>query len=182
MTRRLVFACGLGGLIAAAVAVSVKVANDTRAGRDRSPTPAARPDVAPPTAGLREDRDADAVFQRAFWRRRAAADRVLHAERRAWVDDRQNVERWQWFIALEPGADFRRWLLEENPFELVVVAPDAAASPLAGAPAWFPAADARAHLKQLRTRGGGFTVFLDEKNHRLFATDAGGGFAAVAGR
>ena len=58
------------------------------------------------------------VFRRAFWRTPAAEDRILHAERREWADD-EGVARWDWFLEVEPSAELRNWLQQDNPFALV---------------------------------------------------------------
>ena len=132
----------------------------------------------PDANGLALERDHAAVFQRAFWRRPASDDRILQAERRDWLDASSGVEKWQWYIAVQPGAAFRDWLLKDNPFELVVVAPGTELAPLSSPPAWFPAAGELATLARFRNREGRYFVFHDLANNRLYATDAGGGFAA----
>lgn len=124
------------------------------------------------------ERDHTAVFQRAFWRRPAADDRILHAERRDSLDGSSGVEKWQWFIAVQPSPAFREWFFKDNPFELVPVAPDAPAPELASPPAWFPPAAELTRLARHRNREGRYLVFHDLANNRLYATDAGGGFAA----
>src|SRR5687768_14837771 len=95
--------------------------------RPAAPKPPATEPVAvlsspkPNADGVGVERDRVMVFQRAFWRRPAPADRILHAERRQWQTSGGAVEKWQWFIAVEPSAAFRDWLLKENPFQLVPV-------------------------------------------------------------
>src|SRR4051794_12896768 len=69
--------------------------------------PAATP--APEEGTLQTNLDAVEVFRRAFWRDPAAADHILHAERREWVSEENGVRRWQWFIAVEPGLDLATW-------------------------------------------------------------------------
>ena len=133
----------------------------------------------PDANGLALSQDPAAVFQRAFWRRPAAADKILHAERRDWLDASSGVEKWQWFIAVEPSAPFRDWLLQENPFELVAGAPGTELAPLTDPPAWFPLAPELAALTRYRNREGRFLVFHDITKNRLYATDAGGGFAVA---
>jgi hypothetical protein len=129
---------------------------------------------------LKTERDAAAVFQRAFWRRPGPDVRILEGERREWIDGKSAVQKWQWFVALQTTPEFRRWLLEENPFELARTdAAPADMAPTEPAPKWFPAATARAEMTAYRARGSGFTIFLNAKSGRLFATDAGSGFAAA---
>ena len=53
---------------------------------------------------LRTNDDPQEVFQRAFWRRPTADERILHAERREWVSEEDGVRRWQWFLAVEPSG------------------------------------------------------------------------------
>jgi len=132
----------------------------------------------PNAGGLALERDNTAVFQRAFWRRPASDDRILHAERRDWMDASSGVEKWQWFIAVQPSAAFREWLIKENPFELVAVAADAAPTEISSPPAWFPSVAELARFARYRNREGRYLVFHDVTTNRLYATDAGGGFAA----
>ena len=126
---------------------------------------------------LKLQRNKTEVFQRAFWRRPSDQEQIVNAERRHWFGGAdESVERWQWFIEVKPGADFQDWLLNENPFDLVIQAaqsplPDASASP-----DWMPPAQSLAHFVHYRKRGGNFHVFLDPKTQRLYATDSGGGF------
>lgn len=117
------------------------------------------------------------VFQRAFWRRLTADVQVPQAERREWIDASSGVQRWQWFVAVRTSPAFRAWLFEQNPFELAAVASPADATGPADAPDWFPALAHWPDFRLYRARGGQFTVLLDEKSGRLFACDAGGGFA-----
>ncbi len=146
--------------------------------------PAVPPKVAtPPAPGdksavtLAVEPDKTQVFQRAFWRRPTAGDRILHAERREW-SDAAGVQKWQWFIVVDPSPEFRRWLIEENPFELAALAPGVEEVVVENAPKWFPGLEARAALAQYRNRGGRLIVLLDRKSGRLYATDGGSGFAA----
>jgi len=148
------------------------------------PPPAAPPPPSvavpkPDASGLALERDHAAVFQRAFWRRPASSDKILHAERRDWLDDASGVQKWQWFIAVQPSAAFRDWLLKDNPFELVIVAPGTELVPLSSPPAWFPSAGELAGLSRYRNREGRYLVFHDLANDRFYATDAGGGFAGA---
>ncbi len=178
-------------LIVAAVvvlaAIGVKVGLDRRAGGPASgPAPAAPGIVltspsAVTTDGVRRDRDHAAVFQRAFWRRPTPADRVLHAERRDWTKDaNNNVEKWEWFIAIEPSPAFREWLLKDNPFELVAVPSGTELKPVGTPPDWFPPATDLATFTRYRNREGRYQVFHDAAKNRLYAADAGGGFAPAS--
>ena len=80
---------------------------------------------------------------------------------------------------MQPSAAFRDWLLKDNPFELVSVAPGTELVPLSSPPAWFPSAGELAGLSRYRNREGRYLVFHDLANDRLYATDAGGGFAGA---
>lgn len=138
------------------------------------------PPPPPPNAdGISLERDHTAVFQRAFWRRPTPADRILHAERRDWQVAGTGVEKWQWFIAVQPGPAFRDWLLKDNPFDLVPVPADAPLAPLSAPPNWFPPAAELMGFTRYRNREGRYQVFHDAAQNRLFATDEGGGFAAA---
>ena len=123
MKRRLVIVLACLALVGAAVAV--KVGTDLRAVRPDGHVSPARPEVGPDAQKsggsantLAVEQNKEAVFQRAFWRRPGAGDRILHAERRDWKDAGAAVQKWQWFVAVAPSPEFRRWLLEDNPFEL----------------------------------------------------------------
>ena len=146
------------------------------------PTPSGNPTgihssniVSPPP--VRTERDGALVFQRAFWRRPAAGDRVLHGERTEWLDAGGAVRRWQWFVAVAPSPEFLRWLLEENPFELTRAAGVTTATPGESPPPWFPAVAALQGLARYRRQGGQLEVFHDAASNRIYARDAGAGFA-----
>jgi hypothetical protein len=143
------------------------------------PSAVSFPSAQPDAHGLALVRDHTAVFQRAFWRRPAPDDEILHAERRDWLDASSGVEKWQWYIAVHPGAAFRDWLLKDNPFELVVVTPGTELAALTSPPAWFPAPGELAGLVRYRNREGRYFVFHDLAKNRLYATDAGGGFSGA---
>ena len=168
----------VGLAVACSVAFGLWRAGSVRP--ETAPVAVSLPLPAKPDAdGLALERDHAAVFQRAFWRRPASGDKILHAERRDWLDASSGVEKWQWFVAVEPSAAFRDWLLKDNPFELVAVAPDTELSRLSSPPAWFPFAGELAALTRYRNREGRFLVFHDAANNRLYATDTGGGFAVA---
>lgn len=151
-----------------------------RSPADSMPTGALPPPPKPNADGISLERDPGAVFQRAFWRRPTPGDRILHAERRDWQVAGGGVEKWQWFIAVEPSPAFRDWLLKDNPFELVAVPAGTALAPLSAPPDWFPAITDQTSFACYRNREGRYQVFHDAKANRLYATDAGGGFASPA--
>jgi hypothetical protein len=142
-----------------------------------SPAPAGKSDAPAAPAGpvVRTETQPDTVFQRAFWRRADATVRIRHAERREWVEGGTHVQRWEWFVVLEAKPEFRRWLLEQNPFELTRK-PLPETLSLTGAPGWFPSRDRLAALATFANHEGRFVVGLDETTGQLFATDRGGGF------
>ena len=117
------------------------------------------------------------VFQRAFWRRAAPEDRILHAERRHWrAEGRDSVERWQWFIVVDPSQAFADWLLNENPFELTTVVPGGVSLALDDAPRWMPGAKELSGYAHYHKPGGNLHVFRDPRTGLIYATDQGGGF------
>lgn len=128
-------------------------------------------------ARLKLQLDQAEVFQRAFWRRAAPEDRILHAERRhRLADEHDGVEQWQWFIVVEPGQAFADWLFKENPFELVPGTPDAPTPDFTEAPAWMPRPDQRAGFSHHYKPGANLHVYRDPRTGRIYATDQGGGF------
>jgi hypothetical protein len=117
------------------------------------------------------NRNAGEVFQRAFWRRLADDDQVLHAERREWRDKDGKVLRWEWYLALRPGAGLAAYLRDENPFEMKA---GTGFAPREGAPDWFPK-DAK-DFRMEHHAAGVMTFLWRKKDGVLFASDAGGGF------
>lgn len=112
------------------------------------------------------------IFQRAFWRRPGEKDRILHAERREWSNN-DGVQRWAWFIVIEPGAELLAYLREKNPFQLQ----SAAAPQIENAPEWFtPPAKA-----EIRSRDA-FHLFCSRDGRTLHASASGKGFAPPVGR
>lgn len=122
----------------------------------------------PPTSTLT---DSNEVFRKAFWKRPAANDKVLHAERREWADA-AGVLKWQWFIAVEPSPELLEHLCGDNAFSLT---PAATVPVIAGAPAWFgfQAAD----VEVMQAPHGNMRLIFSKTKRLLHATDAGGGFA-----
>jgi hypothetical protein len=166
---------GLVGLMAAIVVVV-----------SRAPTPASAPPASSTAtatetssaSGVKTERDPAVVFQRAFWRRPGADVRIVDGERREW-SEQGTVQKWQWCLALETTPDFRRWLFEQNPFELAISREPVDAARFTALPAWFPVPAELAKLTTYRVRGSGLTVLLEAKSGRVFALDTGGGFAAA---
>lgn len=144
-------------------------------GESQPETAAVPPVAAPGSVELEVERDKALVFQRAFWRRPGADDRILHAERREWKDA-TGVQKWQWFVAVEPSASLREWLLTTNPFELAA-GTSAEIRPIENPPNWFPSLAERVGFTCYYNREGYFRVFFNAATNRIFATDGGAGFA-----
>lgn len=132
-------------------------------------------DSSPPPTTTRTD--ASEVFKRAFWKRPIETDHILHAERREWADE-DGVDRWQWFIAVDPSPEFASYLFEQNPFSLIKSA-DGAAMPPNRLPEWFPKSTEALEIRQ--TSDGAMLIITHPNSGRIFATAHGHGFAkAVA--
>ena len=131
---------------------------------------AATESLPPPTS---TNTNATEVFQRAFWKRPTENDNILHAERREWADG-DGVDRWQWFIAVDPSVELARYLHEQNPFSMS--SPKAAVVlPKDQLPEWFPTSPEDYTVQQ--TADGQMTFLVDPESGRLFATSQGRGFA-----
>lgn len=138
--------------------------------------PAPKPTVTTATADgmkLTTATDPTLVFQKAFWRRPASDDQILHAERREW-STADGVQKWQWFIAVSPGPQLLEHLAT-NPFSLTT-AP--AAGKIEKPPAWFPKPSADFQIQQ--NAEGRFILMLSADHKQLYATDSGSGFAPPA--
>lgn len=110
------------------------------------------------------------VFQKAFWKRPTAEDKILHAERREW-SDADGVRKWQWFIAVQPSPELVKHLIEANAFNLVSgkALPD-----IHGAPDWFVAPSGK--FEVFSAPSGSMCVLFNRTENHLYATDTGGGF------
>ncbi|MEI7908892.1 MAG: hypothetical protein WCK77_04585 [Verrucomicrobiota bacterium] len=114
------------------------------------------------------------IFQRAFWARPTPADKILHAQRREWKDS-DGVQKWQWFLVVEPSAALLKRLRDDNAFGLM---PAAAASPPADAPAWFVFTTDK--VRALKSPQSNLQLIFSIDKHTLYATDSGRGFRAGA--
>lgn len=119
------------------------------------------------------------VYTKAFWRRPTSQDKILHAERREWLDTSGNLASWQWFLVVEPSPQTLDWLAS-NPFLLqpapasqIMPGPDAA-------PDWF-SAEALGD-SPLQDATGHHVIALSGDGKRLYATDSGNGFASASTR
>lgn len=120
--------------------------------------------------------DGPEVFRRAFWRHPAADDRICNAERVEWKDAGGNVQRWQWFIELQPGPSLDQWLHNANAFSLQPASTFSTAE--CRVPEWFTAAQSKGTWKIWQN--GPLTVMRDTAGNRLVAYASGFGFTAAA--
>lgn len=165
-TRTLVFLfCGsalvfLGGMLS------------RKASKDESERPP--PAITRQAADVVDD-DGPTVFQRAFWRRPQEGDVILNAERREWLDG-EEVERWQWYLLVEPSEELLRALRDDNSFGLQkgILNPEL----FQDAPEWFQGVSSDFDCRT--APDGGMTLFFGSE--RLYATGQGGGFQAGAER
>lgn len=131
------------------------------------------PPLPPPTT---TNTDATEVFQRAFWKRPTEEDHILHAERREWADA-DVLDRWQWFIEVDPSEPLARYLNEQNPFSLSE--PKGKVTlPGEPRPEWFP--DTAEGFTAKQSMDGLMLFLIQPDNGRLFATSQGRGFAKPA--
>jgi hypothetical protein len=136
-----------------------------------SKNPASSVSADPPSTTLT---DATAVFEKAFWKHPSSGDNTLHAERREWKDGNA-VQKWQWFISVEPSPELLKYLRKDNAFQLSSV-PSVSSIPSmpAGAPQWFTIDPADVEILQApRTN---LRLFFYKSKPLLLATDCGGGF------
>lgn len=158
-------------LILALAAVMVflgwRIAAPDRAAHDAG-AQAAASRTPPPTSIFTDPTE---VFQKAFWKRPNERDRILHAERREWAD-MTGLQRWQWFIKVDPSPELVQHLITDNAFSLAprkeFRLPDATS------PAWFPTTADKNTL--LVSRSGSYILLWDKAANVICATDSGGGF------
>lgn len=109
------------------------------------------------------------VFRRAFWKRPAAEDKIVHAERREWKDA-GGVTKWEWCIEVQPSPALVKHLRDDNAFGLLAGGNAAWKSPAD----WFPkSADG---FTVMQSVSGSMTLLISHSEGRLYATDSGGGF------
>lgn len=162
-------------LIALASVAALLVAAAALLWRRPAPAPSitVRPDG--PGRSVTINRAPDDVFQRAFWRRPTAGDRIVHADRREW-SEQGDVHRWRWFLEVHPSAALLHALRDPAGFGLVPAA-STVASARPDSPDWFPSSAHPPGCEVLQHPAGGLTVYYRATDNVLFATDAGGGFA-----
>lgn len=145
--------------------------------RPPPPPPAISTVVAPPTepdGPTRTVSDHTDVFRRAFWKRPGAADKILHAERREWLDG-NGIKKWEWFLAVEPSPELVQYLREDNAFGLRV---DASVPGIDNPPGWFafPPAD----VDTMRSQRGNMRLHFHKARPLLYAANFGTGFTPGA--
>lgn len=132
----------------------------------RSEMPRATSKINPPTTTVT---DPALVFQKAFWKRPSAEDRILHADRREWAD-KEGVSKWQWFISVQPSSAMVDHLITDNAFML-----SKTVKPLpAELPGWFPRS--AEGFESYSNSTSTFLILWDKEKNLLHATDRGGGF------
>jgi len=110
------------------------------------------------------------IFERAFWARPTAADKILHAERHEWRDI-EGLQKWQWFLVVEPSPALLKRLRDDNVFGLVSAT---TVTPVDGAPEWFNfKPDA---VSVLKAPQGQLQLIFSPFDKILYATDSGAGF------
>lgn len=137
--------------------------------QEKPATPVEEPGPAPDVTTV----DPTEVFQRAFWKRPTAEDRILHAERREWAEDGQ-VTRWQWFLEVEPSPALVRYLRDENAFRMTK---QQEAKVPAHAPAWFTR-DTEG-MQIMASQDGIMQVIFTAGDAKLYAIAGGGGFRSA---
>jgi hypothetical protein len=123
--------------------------------------------VDPPT---KIDNDPVKIFQRAFWASPTSEDKILHAERREWSGP-DGVEKWQWFLVVEPSPALLKRLRDDNAFGLI---PAPSAIDIVNAPNWFQFK--REEVSVLKSPQAKLQLIFSKDNHTLYATDSGLGF------
>jgi len=128
-------------------------------------------DSEPPTKTVT---DTVEIFKRAFWRRPAPEDEILHAERQEW-SDAEGLQRWRWFLVVKASPALVKSLREENAFGLL---PSESVPPPGDAPGWFAFQPENFELLQSPDRS--MHLFFSISDNTLYATAAGRGFTRGA--
>jgi hypothetical protein len=134
--------------------------------------PAPAPDTViwqgtPPTVTIT---DAEEIFKKAFWRRPAADDEILHAVRHEWSDE-GGLLRWQWFLVVKASPGLVRYLRDDNAFGL---APAGSPSVISEAPAWFRFDPAE--VVRLQSPQSALQLIFSNHDSTIHATASGRGF------
>jgi hypothetical protein len=126
---------------------------------------------APPTLTMT---DAEEIFKKAFWRRPAADDEILHAERHEWGDE-GGLLRWQWFLVVKASPDLITYLRDDNAFGLM---PASSVPPSSEAPAWFRYDPEEVAL--LQSPQSAMQLIFSKNDNTIYATASGRGFTRGA--
>lgn len=121
----------------------------------------------PPTVTMA---DPEEVFKKAFWRRPAPGDEILHAVRHEWSDE-GGLLRWQWFLVVKASPGLLQYLRDDNAFGLV---PSSSSSASSEAPVWFRHDPEKMVL--LGSPGSAMQIFFSRHDSILHATASGHGF------
>ncbi|MDQ8188409.1 hypothetical protein [Pelagicoccus sp. SDUM812002] len=113
------------------------------------------------------------VFSKAFWRRPHPEDKIVHAERREWLDTSGKVTRWQWFLVIDLCPGTKAWL-DTNPFLLTPTDGSESQLLLSEAPEWFDLSDSPESQFQRASLSFSFMA----GGNRLYASDSGTGLNA----
>jgi hypothetical protein len=119
-------------------------------------------------------KDAEEIFKRAFWRRPAKDDEILHAERHEWRDA-DGLQRWQWFLVVQASPELIKVLKDDNAFGLV---PGSTISLNPEAPDWFVFKPD--DFATFQSPHSGMRLMFSKTNNTLYATDSGWGFTKGA--
>lgn len=110
------------------------------------------------------------VFRQAFWSHPSQDDRIEHAVRLHWLDDKE-VAQWQWYIQLSPSPQLIDRLVTQNSFRLEeTTTVEAPLNP----PLWFRLP---AESLNLSTSSQDMNLCYDETNKKLIAWAKGHGFS-----
>ena len=111
------------------------------------------------------------VFRRIFWRQPNEADKIIQSQRRERAGEEGSPAQWDWFLAVDASADFSRYFLEENPFELTETT---SAIDLRGTPDWFPQSSGGYEIR--RSLAGEMTVLVDQETRRIYVWNQASAF------
>ena len=125
----------------------------------------------PPTVTVT---DAEEIFKKAFWRRPAADDEILHAVRHEWRDE-GGLLRWQWFLVVKASPGLVQYLRDDNAFGLV---PASSPSAIPEAPAWFRFDPEK--VMRLQSPQSALQLIFSTHDSTIHATASGRGFTRGA--
>ena len=139
----------------------------------KTPKPPESPQSHSDQLVLNTSTDPTLVFQKAFWRRPAGDDKILHAERREWSEQGKDVREWQWFLAVQPSPGLSEWL-QTNPFSLSPSNEPPKYKEAAPKPDWFP--NDFSGFEILKAPQSRLVLIFSAEKNLLYAMDSGAGF------